>query len=559
MTRIGADAHIHSAALRRVRSGGVRLVMAMGLLVTCFAGIAAQLLVLGLAPAQPLRIASYQTTIEHTRSRPDILDRSGRLLASDLPVYWLYADPSRVIDADTAAERLAEVLPGRDVPALRKLLAGEGRFVWLHRGLTPAQAERVHRLGLPGLGMFLENQRVYPAGASAVHVLGHADVDNRGVAGMEAYIDAHPEIVIPARGDDERPSVRLSLDLGVQHIVDEELRTALETYDALAALGVVMDVRTGEVLALTSLPSYDPNRREASLLPGRHNRLIADTYELGSVFKTFTVALGLDRDIVRLDDRYDIKTPLDVGGFRLADAYARQQYATISEIFIRSSNTGAARLALDIGGYWQRDFFSRLNLLERATSELGPTAQPLVPQVWREANTVTASYGHGIAVAPLSFAAAAAALVNDGRLVPPTFLPRGRDAADALAVRVLKPETGSIIVDLLRLNVTRGTGRRAAVPGYRVGGKTGTANKPRPGGYHDDKVLGVFFAAFPMDDPQYLVFVMLDEPKGTHETGGRNEAAWNAAPSAGRIIARAAPLLGVAPDASFDERSAASY
>jgi cell division protein FtsI (penicillin-binding protein 3) len=559
MTRVHARTGLNPTSLRRIRSGKVRLILAMGALILCFGGIAAQLLKLGFYPAPPLRIASYQSAIEHTRARPDILDRHGRLLASDLPVYWLYADPSRVIDADTAAERLAEVLPGRDAPTLRQLLAGEGRFVWVHRGLTPAQAESVHRLGLPGLGMFLEHQRVYPAGASAVHVLGHTDIDNRGVAGIEAYIDAHPEIILPARTDDERPSVRLSLDIGVQHILDEELRAARETYGALAALGLVMHVQTGEVLALGSLPAYDPNRREDSLQAGRHNRLVADTYELGSVFKSFTVALALDRNIARLDDRYDIRTPLVVGGFRLSDAYARQHYATIPEIFIRSSNTGVARLALDIGAHWQRDFFDRLGLLERAVSELGPAARPLVPGVWREANTVTASYGHGIAVTPLSFAAAAAALVNDGRLIPPTFLARSDAPAAELGVRVLKPETSRIMSDLLRLNVTDGTGRRAAVPGYRVGGKTGTANKPRPGGYHNDKVLGVFFAAFPMDDPQYLVFVMLDEPKGIQETRQRNEAAWNAAPTAGRIIARAAPVLGVAPDPSFDEKTSASY
>lgn len=547
---------------RRKRTGrpdAVRICLVLAALLVGFAGLAARLIALGTGPGEAPKIAVHSSAVERTLSRPDLVDRKGRILATDLEVYWAYGDPARVVDVDEAAEKLARVLPDGDPAALREKLAGEGRFVWLYRGLTPNQAEAIHRLGLPGVGLFTESQRVYPAGATGVHVLGHTDIDNRGIAGIEKHIDAAGTIAEPPATGDERAQVRLSLDLGVQHVLRDELLKARTRYQAAAVAGLIMDVHSGEVRALTSLPDYDPNRREQSLKPDNNNRLVAGTFEIGSVFKAFTVAMALDHGIIKLDDRYDIKTPLDVGGFRIADKYAKTTYATVPEIFIRSSNTGSARIALDVGGYRQRDFLDRLGLLTPLKTELPPTASAQVPRVWRESTTVTVSYGHGIAVAPLNFAAAGAALVNGGYLVRPTFLERGRGEGRRLAQKVLRSSTSDAMRRLLRRNVVEGTGRRAEVKGYRIGGKTGTANKPVAGGYSRKKFISTFFAAFPMDDPQYLVLVMVDEPKPTEAAHRRTEAAWNAVPTVAAVISRAAPILGVAPEHEFDEVAGSAY
>jgi len=551
-----------SAPLHRRRGGRpdpVRIGLVLGALFLCFAGLAARLISLGVGPDGAPRIAVAQSDAERSTSRPDLIDRKGRMLATDLQVYWAYGDPARVVDVDNAAEKLARVLPDQDIAALREKLAGEGRFVWLYRGLTPKQAQAVHRLGLPGVGLLTENQRVYPSGATGVHVLGHTNVDNRGIAGIEKYIDRAGDLAEPAPAPDERAKVRLALDLGVQHILREELRGAHDDYQAKAVAGLVMDVHSGEVLAMTSLPDYDPNHREESLKPHRQNRLVADTYEMGSVFKAFTVAMALDNGIIKLDDRYNIKKPVNAGGFRIVDKYAKKTYATVPEIFIRSSNTGAARIALDVGGYRQRDFLERLGLTTPLKTELPPTAEPQVPKVWRESTTVTVSYGHGIAVAPLNFAAAGAALVNGGYLVRPTFLKRSRGEGRRLAEKVLRSSTSDAMRRLLRRNVREGTGRNARVEGYRLGGKTGTANKPVAGGYSRKKVISTFFAAFPMDDPQYLVLVMIDEPKPTKAARGRTEAAWNAAPTVAAVVKQAAPILGVGPERAFDEVAGTPY
>jgi cell division protein FtsI (penicillin-binding protein 3) len=545
------------------RRGGwpdaVRLSLVVAAMVVCFAGVAARLIALGAGPDEAPQLAVYRAEAPRTLARPDLVDRNGRLLATDLQIYWAYGDPARVVDVDEAAEKLARVLPDGNAATLREKLAGDGRFVWLYRGLTPKQAEAVHRLGLPGVGLLTENQRVYPAGATGVHVLGHTNVDNRGIAGIEEYIDGVGDIAEAASAPDERPQVRLSLDLGLQHVLRDELRRARDDYEAKAVAGLVLDVHSGEVLALSALPDYDPNRREESLKPHRQNRLMADTYEMGSVFKAFTVAMALDEGIIKLDDRYNIKAPLEVGGFRIVDKYAKSTYATVPEIFIRSSNTGAARIALDVGGYRQRDFLERLGLLAPLETELPPTAKPQVPQVWRESTTMTVSYGHGIAVAPLNFAAAGAALVNGGYLVEPTFLKRSRGEGRRRAEKVLRSSTSDAMRRLMRRNVLEGTGRNAQVKGYRLGGKTGTANKPIAGGYSRKKVISTFFAAFPMDDPQYLVLVMIDEPAPTQAAKQRIEAAWNAAPTAAAVVRRGASLLDVVPERGFDEVAGTAY
>ncbi len=526
------------------------------LLVCAFSAVAWQLTSLGRG-GPPERMMAAASQIQHAVSRPDTVDRNGLMLASDIRMYWAFADPAQILDLDETMEKLSTVLKGKDLDGLRERLKGPGRFAWVKRGLTPEDARAMHNLGLPGLYLIEEPQRAYPAGATAVHVLGHTSVDNEGLAGIEKFIDTGPRAIKRAQKSGERPRLQLSLDLRLQYALYEELGRAMARYRAKAAGGIVLDVTSGEVLALAGLPDYDPNRREESLKKGLHNRFYYDAYELGSVFKTMTVAMALDEDIAGLRDRIDVRTPLRIGRFTLRDKHARTATMTPEEIFTHSSNTGAARLALSAGAERQKAFLAKMGLLQPVETELGPTARPLFPEEWREANTMTVAYGHGISAPPFAFAVAAAALVNGGYRIEPTFLPRSRAEGRARAVKVLRPDTSAAMRRFFRANVEHGTGRRADVPGYRVGGKTGTAQKPAPGGYSSE-VMSSFVAAFPMDDPQYLVFIVLDEPKSAKRGQGA-EAAYNAAPTAGALIARIGPMLGIVPARTFDETAQASY
>lgn len=548
-------------SLFRPRPGGPppgRLHFLTSMLLGCFAMVGWQLSTLARGlPATGPRMMSAENQIRHAVSRPDALDRHGRMLASDIRVYWLFADPSQVLDADETVERLSRVIRSSELDGLREKLRAPGRFVWVKRGLTPRDARAVHNLGLPGLYLLQEPQRVYPAGETAVHVLGHTNVDNEGLAGIEKYIDAQPGAVTQANEFGARQRVKLSLDLRLQHALHDELTVAKDRFQAKGAGGIVLDVQSGEVLAMAGLPDYDPNRREDALGKGLHNRFYYDAYELGSVFKAFTVAMGLDAGTVHMGSQIDILTPIRLGRFTLRDKYAKQRFVTVEDVFVRSSNTGAARIALQVGAEGQKAFFEKLGLLQPLSTELGPTARPLFPNQWRNINTMTASYGHGVSVPPFAFAVASAALVNGGFKVEPTFLPRSRQEGRARAVKVLSPDTSAAMRRLFWLNVEKGTGKRAKVEGYRVGGKTGTAWKPAAGGYSHD-VITSFIAAFPMDDPQYLVLIVIDEPQAA-EQGQKTEAGYNAAPTAGAVIRRIGPMLGIAPARTFDEMVQASY
>lgn len=522
-----------------------------------FAAIGWQLTALGRGSAFASRIMVAENQLRHAVSRPDTVDRHGRMLASDIRVYWLFADPGQINGVDETIERLSRVLSAEDMIGLRTKLGGQSRFEWVKRGLTPREAAAIHNLGLPGLHLIQEPQRVYPAGETAVHVLGHTNVDNQGLAGIEKYIDAAPRAAAAMDSPADRASVRLSIDLRIQHALHEELTAARKRYQAEALGGIVLDVRSGEVVAMACLPDYDPNRREESLKAGLHNRFYYDAYELGSVFKIFAVAMALDGGTARADDRIDVLTPLRMGRFTLHDRHAKSRYLTVEEVFTHSSNTGAARLALAAGAGRQRAFFEKLGLMEPMQTELGPTARPLFPEKWREVNTMTMAYGHGISVPPFAFAVATAALINGGHKLTPTFLPRRQGEKAASGVQVVSPETSAAMRRMFLANVENGTGSQAKVPGYRVGGKTGTAWKPAKGGYSED-VITSFVAAFPMDDPQYLVLVIIDEPK-PEQPGKRTEAGHNAAPTAGAVIRRIAPMLGIAPARTFDESRQASY
>jgi len=554
----------------RGANGPLRTLIATLAVAIAFLAVGAQLVRLALSSQGELS-ASLNETVAQSFARPDIVDRNGRLLATDVEVYSLFADPARVIDRDEVIEKLASVFSDLDRAALRKDLSDRNRrFVWLRRGLSPRVAQQVHNLGLPGLDFRRELRRAYPGGKLAGHVIGYVNIDNKGVAGIERYVD---EVVgvesVQAATIAERPPVRLSIDIGVQHAVEAELASAVERFEAKGAAAIVLDVTNGEVLASASLPSVDPARPGMSLEAGNLDKISSSTFELGSVFKTLTVAMAIDRALVTPETVLDVRKELTSGRFTIKDLHSAGRPLSVAEIFIRSSNVGAAMLALQAGPQRFKEFLGRLSLLDTMKTEAGPIAPPQLPKRWGEIETITISYGHGIAMAPLQFAAAAASIVNGGGKISPTFVKRPVGAGQA-DIPLISSETSAHMRTMMRRNVAEpgGTGKRAEVPGYEVGGKTGTAEMPGPGGYREKSVISSFLAAFPMDAPRYLVFTLLFEPKGTKESAGEVFASRNAAPTTARIVSRIGPLLGMLPKQSaslgdrtlaFDAASAAKY
>ena len=509
--------------------------------------IGGRLVTLGFAGTGPSGGGLYD--ISSTVHRPDILDRNGRLLATDIKGATLYADPAKVIDIDELTEQVTSVL--RDVNArdLRARLKAGRRFVRIKRELTPNQQAEIHELGIPGLGFIEEYRRVYPMGPTASHVVGLVDVDNKGLAGIEKFIDDNPQLVMS--GDE---AVTISLDLGVQHVLREELSRAIATYRAKAAAGIVMDVHSGEVVGLVSLPDYDPNRREQALDKDRLNRINFGVYEMGSVFKVFTVAGVLDLGLASLRSSYDASNPIHYGRFTINDFHGKKRRLSVPEVFIYSSNIGAAKIALHMGVDRHRAFLKKLGLMSRIPTELGESAAPIIPAHWQKLNTMTVSFGHGLSVTPLQLAAASLPLVNGGVAVTPTFLPRSREEGMREGQRVLKTQTSAAMLKMMRLNVLKGTAKRAEAEGYRVGGKTGTAEKVVRGRYSASALLTNFLAAFPTDAPEYFVLVMLDEPQRVAASSNQATAGVNAAPTTGKIVERIAPILGVAPRLEADQR-----
>ncbi|GFO81480.1 MAG: penicillin-binding protein [Methyloceanibacter sp.] len=528
-----------------------------------FVLIGGRLVSLGFAETGAGRGGAYD--ISTTIHRPDILDRNGQMLATDIRGATLFADPKRVIDADEVVERLAAVLPNINKAKLRKKLLGDGRFVRIARELAPRQQQQVHDLGLPGLGFIQEYRRFYPVGATASHVVGLVDVDNRGLAGIEKFIDNNPQLtMMNPQTDSGDETVAVSLDIGVQHVLREELRNAMKLYEAKAASGIVMNVHTGEVLALASLPDFDPHNRKQALDKERINRIGFGVYEMGSVFKTFTVAGVLDSGLANVNTVYDATSPIYFGRFSISDFHGKRRPLTVTEAFVYSSNIASAKMALHMGIPAHRAFLKKLGFLDPVTTELGPSAAPIVPKHWKKLNTMTIAFGHGLSVTPLQLASATLPVVNGGLAVPPTFLPRTREEAAAMSKRVLKPDTSAAVVKMMRDNVVRGSGKRANAEGYRVGGKTGTAEKVVNGRYARHALLNSFLSVFPTDDPQYVVLVTLDEPQRVEASNFNATAGVNAAPTVGKVVARIAPILGVPPKldetaSRFDAKRSGTY
>ncbi|MDS7597541.1 penicillin-binding protein 2 [Agrobacterium tumefaciens] len=501
-------------------------------------GMAEQETVSSIAPADRLMA-----------SRPDLLDRNGEVLATDIRTVSLFAEPHRIVDIDEAIEKLRTVLPDLDQRGTYQKLSSNSRFQWLRRQLTPKQQSQILALGIPGIGFRPEKRRFYPGGPTAAHVVGHVNIDNRGVAGMERYVDSQGLADLTALGmtsDQPLEPVKLSIDLRVQAIVRDVVVSAIDKFKAIGAGAVVMDVNTGEILAMASLPDYDPNNPAEGAKEGWLNRMSNGTFEMGSTFKSFTIAMGLDEAGISLGSTFDARFPIRIGGFTIKDFHGKGRVLSVPEIFQYSSNIGTAKIADTVGTEGHKEFLTRLGLLSRMQTELPEVAMPTQPRQWKKINSITISFGHGVSTTPLQTAVAGAALVNGGRLIEPTFLPRTRDQADQVAKQVLKPNTSRDMRFLFEWNGVNGSGRNARVEGFNVGGKTGTADKVVNGRYAHDKNFNAFLSAFPMDNPQYVVLSFIDEPK-TDKGNGAALAGSSAAPMVHDIITRTAGILGVKP------------
>jgi cell division protein FtsI (penicillin-binding protein 3) len=535
---------VDRTAKTRARIGLTILVFTLGYFV-----IAARLVMFATVPeAHGERRAILQDAVG--TARPDIVDRNGEILATDVRTPSLFGEPHRIIDVDEASEVLTAVMTDIDAAELRERLASKRRFVWLKREITPKQREQIYRLGIPGIGFLPENKRVYPNGAEVSHVIGHVNIDNQGIAGIEKWLDGRGLADLHMAGlateHLQRP-IELAIDLRVQHALRDELMAARQKFKALAAAGIVSDVRTGEIISMVSIPDYDPNNPREALDPTRINRLTTGVFEMGSTFKALTVAMALDSGKVTLKTAFDARFPLHYGKFTIHDYHAQNRVLTVPEIFTYSSNIGSARMAVSLGVEHHKWFLKKTGQLDRLRTELPESAEPLVPKRWAELNTVTIAFGHGLSVAPLQAVMAIDALMNGGNLIPPTFLKRSEKQAMALATRVIKPETSDKMRYLMRLNVEKGTASKADVQGYYVGGKTGTSEKVIGGRYSKTKVMTSFTAVIPADQPRYLLLIMLDEPKPLPETHGFATSGWNAVPVGGTVISRIAPLLGIEP------------
>ena len=488
-----------------------------------------------------------------TQIRPDIIDRNGEILATDIRTVSVFAEPKNIYDKDEAVELLTAVLPEINARDLREKLSSKKGFVWVKREITPRQQVEVHRLGIPGVGFLPDHKRVYPNGTAAAHILGVTNLDNVGIAGIEKYIDRQGLRDLTSLGFVEKSAdmapVQLSIDLRAQHAVRDELAWGMEHYRAKAAAGLILDVTTGEVIALASLPDFDPNEPKDALDPDRINRMNVGVYEMGSTFKAMTLAMALDSGKFNVNSTFDTRGGvLHWGRQKIHEYHGTNRVITMPEVFTHSSNIGSAKMALGIGVPGHKAFLKKMGLLDRLRTELPESAEPIIPPRWTEINTITIAFGHGLAVAPLQASAAVAAIANGGFLMTPTFLKRTEAEAREKATQVLSAQTSEAMRYIMRLNATEGSAKKAAIPYYYVGGKTGTAEKVIRGRYVKNRLFTTFMAAAPMDKPKYLFVTIMDEPQAVAaESGSYATAAWNSGVVTGRVIARVAPILGLPP------------
>lgn len=490
---------------------------------------------------------SVSTALHKDNFRPgrgNIYDRNGMLLATSLPTFSLYADPLHIHNPRESAEALIKVLPEYTVEGLVEKFTKKGRFVWLKRNLTPEQHYSINKLGITGLCFQSEEKRVYPHGETAAHTLGMMDIDGHGVMGAERAFNQ--ELA-------EGKPIKLALDMRVCHILRKQLKDTITEFRAAGASAVVMDIHKGEIIGAISLPDFDPNLPPKNLSDNYINKSTQSVFEMGSMFKLITVASALDSGVVDMNSRYDATRPIHFARHTIHDYKAKNIWMSIPEIIKYSSNIGAAKVAMDMGKDLQQEYLKRLRLFNPPEVEFVEKGSPLYPKQWRDINTMTISFGHGIAVTPIHMANAIGSLINGGKYYKPSFLlhdtpPEGEE--------IFVPETTKKMCDLMRLVVTEGSGRKADVENYDVGGKTGSAEMVQGGRYAKNEIIASFVAAFPMKSPKYVVLVSVEKPVGNARTFGYRTGGWVAAPAAKEIICQIGPLLGVKPTLTKTEPDA---
>ncbi len=536
-TRAAGSLHLDEVEHRALDIARNRLLATGAIFAFIFLIVAGRLLDLTVLGASPSR-SFVKSAVTMEKARGNIVDRNGVILATSLPSASVIANPQQIIDADAAVADLARVLPDLDREALRARLAGPSKFEYVRRGLTPEQQQAVNALGIPGLYFKTERRRFYPQGRAVAHVIGFTNIDDRGIAGVEQTYDGSL-----ADGN----VLRLGLDIRVQHILRRELEASRREFSALGAAGMVLDISSGDVIGMVSLPDFDPHQPVTDPDDeARFNRVTKGVYEMGSTMKLFTVAMALDSGSTSLSGGYDASRPLRVSRFTISDYHPKKRWLSTPEILVYSSNIGSALMALDIGTTLQREYLQRLGLLETAHVDLPEVGAPLAPNPWREINTMTVAFGHGLAITPLQLVNGVSALVNGGVLRPASL--RYRDEqGPAPGTPVLSSKTSRQMRELMRQAVLHGTGAKADVPGYKIGGKTGTAEKLVRGRYIENARISSFVGAFPIDAPRYVVLAMLDEPKGNRATANYATGGWVAAPVVARLVRHMAPLLGIAP------------
>ncbi len=481
------------------------------------------------------RVAVRGGTIQSDRA--DIVDRNGVVLATSVPVMSAFVNPRLLLDTADAARKIVSALPEFKYEEMKERLDADRSFIWIKRGMTPREYNLVNRLGIAGLEFQGEERRIYPQGSTGAHVIGYDNIDNNGLAGVERYFDQQLQSGEP---------VQLSIDLRLQRMVEDELVHAVQKFSAIGAQSIVMDVTNGEILAMASLPTYDANNARTITNEALFNRATLGVYEQGSMFKVFNTALALDTGKFTMNDHVDASTPIKIDKFTIHDdPDVPHRVLSLPEVFTYSSNIASAKMAVEIGTETQRAFFDRLGFLKPLNTQLTELGRPLYPSHWAKINTMTIAFGHGMSVTPLHLTTGVAAIINGGILYPPSFVKRTQSSDPGR--RVIQAKTSMLMRQLMRLNVIQGTGRKAEIPGYEVGGKTGTAEKVGHGGYAKKALFSSFVGVFPMSDPKFLVLVSLDEPKGLPETGGYATGGMVSAPSVKAIIANMVSLYGILP------------